>query len=193
MRRSIILAALLLILCLTAGSVGQSGNTDDQKKIFEIVLGVHKDCIDLEEMEIRYGHSPNLGYENGNIIADILAKNGTRLFSFEIWDPRNQIEEYGLHNEMVHHEGRENPELEERYLAMGETNDIDLPLIIPYHNDIHSIEIREKEKGALLISVNVSPAVDTFRARFPRDPDMMGNNCRQSNDLFRNMWIEWPF
>ncbi|AGB01643.1 hypothetical protein [Methanoregula formicica] len=193
MRRIIVLGVILLILCLAAGSVTNSGNSDDQKKVFLIVLGIHKNSIDLEEMEIRYGHSPNLGYQTGNFTVDILAKNGTRLFSFDIWDPRCHLEEYGLHNELVQHELMEDPELEQKYLAQGETNDIDLPLIIPYHNDIQSIEIRENETGALLISVNVSPAVDAFRARFPRDPDMMGNNCGQPDSLFHHTMIAWPF
>ncbi|MDD1687524.1 hypothetical protein [Methanoregula sp.] len=192
MKPVILIGAVVLLFCLVTGSVTMSDD-DDQEKIIWIILGIHKDGVALESVEIRYGHAPNLGYQNGNFTATILAPNGTHLFSFDVWDPRSQVEAYGFRNELERHEQMENSSLEQGYKDLGERDDIDLPLIIPYHQDIRTVSLAEKESGALLISVNVSPAVDTFRSRFPKDPDMIEGHSTVTKSLLRQMMGTWPF
>jgi hypothetical protein len=164
--------ALLLVSALLAGTTAGYDN-GDYTKIIVIVLGFHENIIENEMTEIQYGHPPNLGLQQGNFTATIRAENGTALFVFDVWDPRYQLDDFGYHQVLAHHEQVENPELEAAYRASGEYEDIDLPILIPYHRDIRSVELADKNTGALLISVNVSPAVEAFCARFPRDPDMM--------------------
>nr|WP_321352382.1 hypothetical protein [uncultured Methanoregula sp.] len=142
---------------------------DDLCKIFVIILGIGEDHAFLESADIRYGHPPNPGYQNGNFTVTIRAHNGSALMSYRVWDPRMQLEQYGFRNELKHHEETEDPALESGISG----DDIDLPLIIPYHKDIHSVELVDETNGSLLVSVNLSPAVDAFQHRFPRDPDMM--------------------
>ncbi len=163
---------IILIFLLVMGSV-TTGSDDDYTKIIALELGIHKNGVALESVEIKYGHPPNLGLQNGNFTAILRALNGTSLFTFDVWDPRYQLDEYGIRNELERHEQMEDPDLEKVYRDMGETVDIDLPLLIPYHGDIRAVDLVDKCSGNLLISVNISPAMDTFRNRFPRDPDMI--------------------
>jgi hypothetical protein len=154
----------------SAHSHGNLTHTDDDLcKIYTLILGIGTDHAFLESAEIRYGHPPNAGYQNGNFTITIRAHNGTALMSYKVWDPRFQIEQYGFRNELKRHETMEDPGLED---GMG-GDDIDLPLFIPYHKDIHTIELIDNSNGSLLVSVNVSPAVDAFRQKFPKDPDMI--------------------
>lgn len=151
-------------------SGGNPAHTDDDLcKIFVIVLGVCKDGAFLESAEVHYGHPPNAGYQNGNFRVILRAHNGTALMSYNIWDPRIQLEPYGFRNELKRHEDLEDPSIE----AGMEGEDIDLPLFIPYHKDIHTVELVDINNGSRLVSVNLSPAVDAFRSKFPHDPDML--------------------
>jgi hypothetical protein len=202
MKSLVLLGIVVVILCLAMGSVTIAADDDpamtpmtmqgmhndsaasvpvttsasgDQAKIILIVLGIHKDNVALESVEIRYGHPPNIGYQNGNFTVTIRTQNGTPLFTFDVWDPRSQVEAYGFRNELERHEQMENQSLEQGYRDLGEGDDVDLPLILPYHRDIHTVDLVDKRDGSLLISVAISPAVDTFRSRFPKDPDMTGN------------------
>jgi len=174
MRYVALFETIILITLLVMGSVIPDTDNDQTKIIF-IELGIHKTGIDLESVEIHYGHPPNLGHQCGNFTATVRARNGTSIFSFDVWDPQFQIDEYGIRNELEQHELSEDPDLEQIYRDAGETADIDLPLIIPYQQDIQTVDLVDKESGSLLISVNISPAMDTFHSRFPRDPDMMEN------------------
>jgi hypothetical protein len=156
---------------IPAATTSASADADDDlEKIIMIVFGIHKDSALLESAEIRYGHPPNIGYQSGNFTATIRARNGTPLFTFDVWDPRYQLEQNGLMNELAHHEQMENAAID---LGDAGQDDIDLPLIIPYHRDIQRVDLVDKKSGTLMLSVNISPAVDTFRSQFPRDPDMV--------------------
>ncbi|MHB8164673.1 MAG: hypothetical protein ACYDDV_10110 [Methanoregula sp.] len=172
MRYIAVFGIIILILLLVMGSV-ITDTDEDHTKIVALELGIHKNGVVLESVAIKYGHPPNLGLQNGNFTATVWAYNGTPLFTFDVWDPRYQVEEYGLRNELERHEQMEDPDLEKVYRDMGETVDIDLPLLIPYHRDIRTVDLVDRNSAALLISVNISPARDTFRNRFPRDPDMI--------------------
>ena len=37
------------------------------------------------------GMPPNLGYQQGNFTAMVRARNGTLLFTFDVWDPRTEF------------------------------------------------------------------------------------------------------
>jgi len=171
--------ALLLVFALLFG-ITAGHEDEDCTKIIVIILGIHKEVVEKEMVEIQYGHAPNLGLQQGNFTATIRAENGTALFVFDVWDPRFQLEDFGYHQALTHHEEMEDPALEAAYRSAGESEDIDLPIIIPYHHDIRTIELVDKNTGALLISVNVSPAVEDFCARFPRDPDMLAHSSAES-------------
>jgi hypothetical protein len=174
MKSMVTVGAVVLALCLVMGAV-TTDTEDDPAKIIVIILGIHKDSVALESVEIQYGHPPNIGYQNGDFTATIRAQNGTPLFTFDVWDPRNQVEAFGFRNELERHEQMEDQSLEQGYRDAGEGDDVDLPLILPYHHDIHTVDLADKKTGSILISVPISPAVDTFRNRFPKDPDMTGN------------------
>ena len=174
MRYVAVFSAIVLILLLVMGSVTPA-TEEDHAKIIMIVLGVHKNSVVEESVEVRYGHPPNLGHQHGNFTATVLARNGTPLFTFDVWDPRYQLDEYGLWNVLEQYEQAENQIIEQVYRDQGETTDIDLPLIIPYNRDIQTVDLVDKNSGYLLVSVNISPAMDAFRNRFPRDPDMIAN------------------
>jgi len=164
-------AVVLILLMVTAAQA--SDFDEDQTKIFLIIFGIHEHGAIVESSEVMYGHAPNLGFQNGNFTAIVRAYNGTPLLKFDVWDPQNQIGEYGLRSVLAEHERTENKSLEQVYVNEGETEDIDLPLIIPYHPDIRTVDLIDKNSGSVLISVNVSPAMETFCSRFPRDPDML--------------------
>lgn len=170
MKHIAVFGAIILIYLLVIGSVAPDTD-DDQTKIIKIVLGMHRDSVTEKSVEVRYGHPPNLGLQNGNITVIVRAGNGTPLFSFDVWDPRYQFDTYGLKNELEQH-GHIDPDVQKIYRDRGEKTVIDLPLLIPYHRDIRTIDLVDRNSGSLLISVNVSPAIDTFGKRFPRDYDM---------------------
>ncbi|PKL70228.1 MAG: hypothetical protein CVV30_02385 [Methanomicrobiales archaeon HGW-Methanomicrobiales-1] len=172
MRYIAVFGVIILILLLVMGSV-TTDTDEDHAKIIALELGIHKNGVALESVEIKYGHPPNLGLQNGNFTAILRALDGTSLFTFDVWDPRYQVDEYGIRDELELHEQMEDPDLEKVYRDMGETSDIDLYLFIPYCRDIQTVDLVDRSSGNLLISVNISPARDTFRNRFPRDPDMM--------------------
>jgi len=177
MRYVAVFGVIILIILLVMGSV-TTDTDEDYTKIVEVILGIHKVGVAEESVEVRYGHPPNLGHQCGNFTATVRAINGTSLFTFDVWDPRYQFDEYGIRSVLERHEQMEDPDLEKVYGDMGETVDIDLPLLIPYNRDIQTIDLVDKCSGNLLISVNVSPALDRFQNRFPRDPDMMaGTQC----------------
>lgn len=176
MRYIAVFGAIILVFLLVIGSVAPDTD-DDQTKIIKIVLGMHGDCVVEKSVEVRYGHPPNLGLQNGNLTVMVRAPNGTSLFSFDVWDPRYQCDTYGIRNELEQH-GHMDPDVEKVYSDMGEKTIIDLPLLIPYHRDIQTIDLVDRNSGSLLISVNISPAIDSFEKRFPRDCDMMAG--RQS-------------
>ena len=153
-----------------AHSGGFTGHTDDDLcKIYVIVLGIRQENVFVESADIRYGHPPNTGYQNGDLVVTIRARNGTPLLSYRVWDPRITVDVYGFHDDLLRHEGMEDPALE---AGMG-GEDIDLPLIIPFHKDIYSVELADSRTGTILTSVNLMPAVDRFKSRFPHDPDMI--------------------
>ena len=163
---------IILIILLVMGSV-TTDTDEDHTKIVEITLGMHKVGVVEESVEVRYGHPPNLGHQCGNFTATVRAINGTSLFTFDVWDPRYQFDEYGVRSVLERHEQKVDPDLEKASLDLGETVDVDLSLLIPYNPDIRTVDLVDKYSGNLLISVNVSPAIERFRNRFPRDPDVM--------------------
>lgn len=191
MRYIAVSGAIVLIFMLVMGSV-TTDTYEDQTKIIVVVFGLHKDGVAEESVEVQYGHPPNLGHQNGNFIATVRANNGTPLFTFDVWDPRNQFDEYGLRNQLEQHELVEDKNLEKVYEDLGETDDIDLPLIIPYHRDIQTVDLIDRNSSSLMISVNISPAVNTFRNRFPKDPDMIANTksvIHGTQSQADNQWI----
>ncbi|MCK9580015.1 MAG: hypothetical protein M0Q92_06140 [Methanoregula sp.] len=172
MKQSRKIGIMLLIIILIAGSVA-SDIKEDETKIFMIVIGLYDDILFEETVELEYGHPPNLGHQQGNFTAIVRAANGTALFTFNVWDPRTPFGQYGLEKRMAQHERMEDEEIEKGFNFTSEEEDIDLPLFIPYHQDIRTVELVDKNSGAILLTVNVSPAVTTFCHRFPKDPDMM--------------------
>ncbi len=172
MKRIAVFGAIILFFLLIVGSVVIDTH-DDQTKIISIVLGMHGNSIIEKSVEVRYGHPPNLGHQCGNFTATVRAINGTSLFTFDVWDPRYQFDEYGIRSVLERREQMVDPDLKKPKRDMGETVDIDLPLLIPYNPDIRTVDLVDKCSGSLLISVNVSPAIEKFRNRFPRDPDVM--------------------
>jgi hypothetical protein len=153
-----------------AHSQGLTAHSDDDLcKIFIIVLGVGRDRTFVESSDLQYGHPPNPGYQNGNFNVIVRAHNGTPLVSYNVWDPRIQIEQNGYHYELSQHEVAENPGLE----VGAEGDDIDLPIIIPYHRDIGSVELIDTANGTVLVAADLMPAVDAFRKKFPHDVDML--------------------
>lgn len=166
------IGVMLLITILVTGSVTDDIR-EDETKIFMIVVGIHENILFEETVELEYGHPPNLGHQQGNFTAVVRAANGTALFTFNVWDPRIPFGQYGLEKRMAQHERMENEEIEKGFNFTSEEEDIDLPLFIPYHRDIRSVDLVDRYSGTTLISVNVSQAVAAFQCRFPRDPDMM--------------------
>jgi hypothetical protein len=172
MRYILGIGVIVVIIFLIMGSLTRDID-EDQTKIFMIVVGLYEDTLFEETVELEYGHPPNLGHQQGNFTAIVRACNRTTLFTFDVWDPRTPFGQYGIETLMERHEQMEGEELEAAYNFSSEEEDIDLPLFIPYHPDIQTVDLVDKNSGALLISVNVSPAVTTFQGRFPKDPDMM--------------------
>jgi hypothetical protein len=148
---------LLAALCIGPAAAQYS---NDQAKIIVINLNINQGIVTEKFVEVRYGHAPNHGYQKGNFTATIRADNGTPLFVFDVWDPRNQFED---------HEIMENNESCDLTGSMWHTDNVDIPVVIPYHPDIRSFELTDKSSRKLLVSVNVSNAVESFLRRFPLD------------------------
>ena len=177
MKYIFVIGALVLILLLVIGSVARDTD-EDHAKIFLIVIDMHKEGAVLESVDLEYGHPPNLGHQLGNFTATVRARNGTPLFTFDVWDPRTrfgetEISDPAVRNQLREKELAESEDYEKAYNNSGDTDEVDLPLIIPYHQEIQTVDLIDRNSGAFLISVNISPSVDEFRRMFPRDPDMM--------------------
>jgi hypothetical protein len=170
MRKIAALGTIVLILLLAVGTAAVTPD-EDQAKIIVIIFGVYEKGAFFESAEVRYGHAPNLGHQQGNFTVVGRAYNGTQLFAFDVWDPRYQVDELGYYNELECHKKMEESNPEPGYEGMAGWEHIDLPLIIPYHHDIRTIDLVEKDSGTLLVSANLSCACQEFMKRFPRDPD----------------------
>lgn len=170
--------AVILILALVTPPVpaavhDMADSEADYSKIIVVILGIYEKGAFEESATVRYGHAPNIGHQEGNFTAVVRAGNGTPLMHFSVWDPRSQVEVYGLRNELERHEQTEDPSLEEKYLINGTAfEDVDLPIIIPYQPDIRYIDLVDRNSGTVMTSVNITPALSAFHHRFPQDPDM---------------------
>ena len=173
MRWIAVLVAGLLIVAFSIGSV--AAQYDDQTKIIFITLNINKGIVSEKSVEVRYGHPPNLGLQKGNFTATLRARDGTALFAFDIWDPRSQFED---------HEVMEDNETCNLMGSMWHTDNVDIPLIIPYDKDIRTLELTDRTSRTLLISVNVTPAMNLFHARFFMDPAELRDPLADTQNIF---------
>jgi len=158
----LIMAGLLVAgLCIAPAA---AEDLNDPAKIIVIKLNINKGAVTEKSVEIRYGHPPNLGHQKGNFTATLKSADGIPLFTFDIWDPRNQFED---------HEIMEDNETCDLTGSMWHTDNVDLPIILPYHPEIRTFELRDKGSRDLLISVNITPAVESFLLRFPQERGVM--------------------
>jgi hypothetical protein len=158
MKRIAVLVAGFLIVALCIGIV--HARDEDQTKIIFVTLTINQGVVSEKSVEIGYGHAPNLGHQKGNFTATARAYDGTPLFTFDIWDPRSQFEDH----EVIQQNGSC-----DITGSMWHTDNIELPLILPYDRDIRTLDLIEKGTGILLVSVNISPASESFNQKFPMD------------------------
>ncbi|WP_321507939.1 hypothetical protein [uncultured Methanoregula sp.] len=167
-----VLLLVSVILILLAGVCSAAAEpADDSTKIIVISLGLDNDTVSMESVDIRYGHPPNMGLQAGHYTVTIRAANGTALLTFNVWDPRDHLMMQG--------------DVDENLTAGHTTGAVHsdsarLKLIIPYHKDIRTLELADRNSGSLLISVDIGPARERFHAKYPLDTDVLPDETRNA-------------
>jgi hypothetical protein len=157
-----ILLITLVFLVLLQG-VGLSGAAEpaDYSKIIIMNLHISEGKVTEKSVEMAYGHAPNPGRQSGDFKGMVKTSSGTPLKEFDIWDARYQLGDVLENNNdsSGHLVG---------YLAY--TDNADFTLILPYHEEQTNFELYDKKSGALLKSINLTPAIAQFQSSYPKEP-----------------------
>jgi hypothetical protein len=157
-----ILFITLIFLVLLQG-VGLSGAAEpaDYSKIIIMNLNISQGKVTAKSVEMAYGHAPNPGRQSGDFKGMVKTSSGTPLKEFDIWDARYQLGDVLEYN-------NDSSGYLVGYLAY--TDNADFTLILPYQEEQTNFELYDKKSGAMLKSINLSPAISQFQSSYPKEP-----------------------
>lgn len=157
-----ILLIILVFLVLLQG-VGITGAAEpaDYSKIIIMNLNISQGKVTEKSVEMAYGHAPNPGRQTGDFKGMVKTASGTTLTEFEIWDARYQMADVLEYNNDS-----------SGYLSgsLNYSDNADFILVLPYQEEQVNFELYDKKSGALLKSINISPAILEFQSSYPKEP-----------------------
>jgi hypothetical protein len=157
-----ILLTTLVILVLLHG-IGFAGAAEpaDYSKIIIMNLNISQGKVTEKSVEMVYGHAPNPGRQSGDLKGMVKTSGGKTLKEFDIWDARYQLGD-------VLETTNDSSGYLSGYLVYSDN--ADLTLILPYQEEQVNFELYDKKSGALLKSINMSPAISKFQSSYPNEP-----------------------
>jgi hypothetical protein len=157
-----ILLIILVFLVLLQG-VGITGAAEpaDYSKIIIMNLNISQGKVTEKSVEMAYGHAPNPGRQSGDFKGMVKTSSGTTLKEFDIWDARYQMADVLEYNNDS-----------SGYLSgsLNYSDNADFILILPYQEEQVNFELYDKKSGALLKSINMSPAISQFQSSYSKEP-----------------------
>ena len=160
MKRLIIVILIFVVLLQGCGLAG-AAEPADYSKIIVMHMNISQGNVTEKSVEVLYGHAPDPGRQTGDFKGMVKTQGGETIREFDIWDNRYQMADViTTDNESAN------------YLTsyMTYTEDADFTLIVPYQEDQMHFELYDKKSGALLKSINLSPAISHFKSSYPKEP-----------------------
>ena len=159
--KKILLTALVLLVLLQGVGFAGAAEPADYSKIIIMNLNISQGKVTEKSVEMAYGHAPNPGLQSGDFMGMVKTSSGTTLKEFDIWDARYQLSDV-----------LESNNDSSGYLAgcLTYTDNADFTLILPYQEEQTNFELYDKKSGALLKSINMSPAISQFQSSYPKEP-----------------------
>ena len=159
--KKILLITLIFLVLLQGVGLTSAAEPADYSKIIIMNLNISQGKITEKSVEMAYGHAPNPGHQSGDFKGMVKTSAGTTIREFDIWDARYQIGDVFEYN-------NDSPGYLAGYLAY--TDNADFTLILPYQEEQTNFELYDKKSGALLKSINLSPAISQFQSSYPKEP-----------------------
>jgi hypothetical protein len=124
-------------------------------------LNISQGKVTEKSVEMAYGHAPNPGRQSGDFKGMVKTSSGTTLKEFDIWDARYQMADVLEYNNDS-----------SGYLSgsLNYSDNADFILILPYQEEQVNFELYDKKSGALLKSINMSPAISQFQSSYSKEP-----------------------
>jgi len=160
MKKILFITFVFLVLLQGVGLAG-ADEPADYSKIIIMNLHISQGKVTEKSVEMAYGHAPNPGRQTGDFKGMVKTSSGTTLQEFDIWDARYQLGDVLEYNNDS-----------SGYLAgyLAYTDNADFTLILPYQEEQTNFELFDKQSGALLKSINLSPAISQFQSSYPKEP-----------------------
>jgi hypothetical protein len=159
--KKILLITLIFLVLLQGVGLTSAAEPADYSKIIIMNLNISQGKITEKSVEMAYGHAPNPGRQSGDFKGMVKTSSGSTLREFDIWDARYQLGDVLEFNNDS-----------SAYLAgcLTYTDNTDFTLILPYQEEQTNFELYDKKSGALLKSINLSPAISQFQSLYPKEP-----------------------
>jgi hypothetical protein len=160
MKKILFITLVFLVLLQGVGLTG-AAEPADYSKIIIVNLNISQGKVTEKSVEMAYGHAPNPGRQSGDFKGMVKTSSGTTLKEFDIWDARYQLGDVLEYNNDS-----------SGYLAgcLTYTDNADFTLILPYQEAQTNFDLYDKKSGALLKSINMSPAISRFQFAYPKEP-----------------------
>jgi hypothetical protein len=160
MKKILFITLVFLVLLQGVGLTG-AAEPADYSKIIIMNLNISQGKVTEKSVEMAYGHAPNPGRQSGDFKGMVKTSSGTTLKEFDIWDARYQLGDVLEYNNDS-----------SGYLAgcLTYTDNADFTLILPYQEAQTNFDLYDKKSGALLKSINMSPAISRFQSAYPKEP-----------------------
>jgi len=163
MKKILLTTLLLLVLWQGCGPAG-AAEPADYSKIIIMNLHISQGKVTETSVEMAYGHAPNPGRQSGDFKGMVKTSGGATLKEFDIWDARYQLGDVLEYN-------NDSSGYLTGYLAY--TDNADFTLVLPYQEEQGNFELYDKKSGALLKSINLSPAISQFQSSYPKEPQKL--------------------
>jgi hypothetical protein len=159
--KKILITTLIFLVLLQGVGLTSAAEPADYSKIIIMNLNISQGKITEKSVEMAYGHAPNPGHQSGDFKGMVKTSSGSTLREFDIWDAR-----YQLGDVLVYTNDSSG------YLAgcLTYTDNADFTLILPYQEAQTNFELYDKKSGAMLKSINLSPAISQFQSSYPKEP-----------------------
>jgi len=154
-----VIVCICLIMFSFTGIVAADSASYD--KSISISLNIDSGIVTTKSTEIYYGSAPNLFPAQEGFTGELVAADGSVVQTFTVRDPRVQFGDAIV-------TGSDGPRIKG---IVDRQNSADFVVITPFDRKVTEFRLYNSGEGTLLASVNLKPAMDSFFASYPNDPD----------------------
>ena len=138
-----------------------TADTAQYDKSVSVNMHIDNGKITTKSTEIYYGSAPHLFPLQGSFEGELIAADGSIVKTFSVWDPRLQFGDTIVNTS-------DNPLIQG---IIDRQDSADFVVIFPFDRNVTEFRLYDSAEGTLLSSVNLKPAIDSFFALYPLDPD----------------------